>query len=97
MDDRELHSAASLAKQFEMSLRALQRLFNDYVGVGPKWVINRYRIHEAIARVQAGHAVSWAALAQELGYFDQAHFINDFRKLVGETPADYASERSARR
>ena len=97
VDDRELHSAAALAKQFEMSLRALQRLFNDYVGIGPKWVINRYRMHEAIARVQAGHAVSWAALAQELGYFDQAHFITDFRKLVGETPAIYASEWSARR
>lgn len=46
-----------------MSLRTLQRLFNDYVGIGPKWVINRYRIHEAIARVQAGNAVSWAAYA----------------------------------
>src|SRR5450830_737801 len=97
VDDRELHSAAALARQFEMSLRALQRLFNDYVGIGPKWVINRYRMHEAIARVQAGQAVSWAALAQELGYFDQAHFISDFRKLVDETPASYASEWSARR
>ena len=73
-----------------MSLRALQRLFNDAVGVGPKWVINRYRMHEAVARVQAGQPVSWAALAQDLGYFDQAHFIADFRKLVGRTPGDYA-------
>jgi AraC-like DNA-binding protein len=95
MDDRELHNAATFAKQFEMSLRAVQRLFNDYVGIGPKWVINRYRMHEAIAQVHAGNAVSWAALAQELGYFDQAHFVTDFRKLVGKTPSGYASERSA--
>lgn len=89
VDDRELHAAGALAERFGMSLRALQRLFNEHVGIGPKWVINRYRIHEAIARVQGGHAVSWAALAQDLGYFDQAHFIADFRRLIGSTPADY--------
>ena len=89
VDDRELHGADALAERFNMSLRALQRLFNEYVGIGPRWVINRYRIHEAIARVQAGESVSWASLAQELGYFDQAHFISDFRRLVGKTPADY--------
>jgi AraC-like DNA-binding protein len=88
--DLDLHSAEELARRFDMSLRALQRLFSEYVGVGPKWVIKRYRMHEAVARVQAGQPVSWAALAQDLGYFDQAHFIADFRKLVGKTPGDYA-------
>jgi len=90
VDDRDLHAADELARRFGMTLRALQRLFSDYVGVAPKWVIQRYRLHEALARVQAGEAVAWAALAQELGYFDQAHFIADFRKLVGRTPAEYA-------
>lgn len=90
VDDRELLSADELAARFGMTLRALQRLFSEYVGIGPKWVIQRYRLHEALARVQAGEAVAWAALAQDLGYFDQAHFIADFRKLVGRTPADYA-------
>jgi AraC-like DNA-binding protein len=94
--DLALHSAEELARRFDMSLRALQRLFNEFVGVGPKWVIKRYRMHEAVARVQAGQPVSWAALAQDLGYFDQAHFIADFRKLVGRTPGDYARERHPR-
>ena len=89
-DDLELHSVDALAGRFATSVRALQRLFNDYVGVGPKWVIKRYRMHEAVARVQAGQPVSWAALAQDLGYFDQAHFSADFRRLVGKTPGDYA-------
>ena len=95
-DDIELHSADELARRFDMTLRALQRLFNEFVGIGPKWVIKRYRMHEAVARVQAGQPVSWAALAQDLGYFDQAHFIADFRKLVGRTPGDYARERHPR-
>jgi AraC-like DNA-binding protein len=87
--DLDLHSADELARCFGLSLRALQRLFSDCVGVGPKWVIQRHRLHEAVARVQAGRPVAWAALAQDLGYFDQAHFIADFRKLVGYTPGDY--------
>ena len=88
--DLELRAASELAQRFGLSLRALQRLFSEYVGVGPKWVINRYRIHEAVARVQEGQPASWAHLAQALGYFDQAHFIADFRRLTGRTPGDYA-------
>jgi len=95
-DDRALLSVARLAERCEMSVRALQRLFGEYVGASPKWVINRYRMHEAVARVQAGQPVAWAALAQDLGYFDQAHFIADFRKLVGKTPGDYAKDHVAR-
>lgn len=94
--DPELRTAQQLAERFSLSLRALQRLFNDCVGVGPKWVLNRYRLHEAVARVQAGQPVAWAALAQELGYFDQAHFIADFRRLVGCTPGDYARAQAPR-
>jgi AraC-like DNA-binding protein len=41
--------------------------------------------------------VAWAVLAQELGYFDQAHFISDFKKLVGRTPADYERAEAAPR
>lgn len=89
-DDLTIRSAQQLADQFGMTLRALQRLCSEHVGVGPKWVINRYRMHEAVARVQAGEVVAWAALAQDLGYFDQAHFIADFRRLTGRTPGDYA-------
>ncbi|MFZ6779906.1 DUF6597 domain-containing transcriptional factor [Undibacterium sp. Ji83W] len=69
--------------------RSLQRLFQKYVGIGPKWVIQRYRLHEALAQVQAGKTLSWTDLAQELGYFDQAHFVRDFRQLVGMTPREY--------
>lgn len=72
-----------------LNKRGLQRLFQKYVGVGPKWVIQRYRLHEAIAQVQAGKALSWTALALELGYFDQAHFVRDFRQLVGMAPGEY--------
>jgi AraC-like DNA-binding protein len=88
-DDRSLTSVEQLAERSKLSRRALQRLFQHYVGVGPKWVISRYRLHEAVAQLQAGTSVALPQLALELGYFDQAHFIRDFRKLVGRSPADY--------
>lgn len=70
--------------------RSLQRLFGRYVGVGPKWVIGRYRLHEAAERLAAGGRIDLAQMAQDLGYFDQPHFIRDFRRLVGRAPGDYA-------
>ena len=71
--------------------RTLQRLFERYVGVSPKWVLRRYRVHEAAARLaDGGSTITWAEVAAELGYFDQSHFIRDFTAAVGMTPAAYA-------
>lgn len=70
--------------------RALQRLFRQFVGVSPKWAVGRYRIHEALEHIHSEANPAWADLAVALGYFDQAHFINDFKALVGCTPRQYA-------
>jgi AraC-like DNA-binding protein len=86
--DRTLLRVEELARHARMSTRALQRLFADHVGVGPKWVIRRYRIHEAIER--AGGDINWAALAADLGYADQAHLVRDFTAATGTSPAAYA-------
>jgi AraC-like DNA-binding protein len=88
--DRELTRVEHLVERHALGKRALQRLFNDYVGASPKWVIARYRLHEAIEQLARGAPPDWVALALQLGYFDQAHFIRDFRKLVGRTPGEYA-------
>jgi AraC-like DNA-binding protein len=78
-----------LAQQSGYGLRTLQRLFQEYVGVSPKWVIRRYRLHEVLERLHQGGRVDVAQLAPELGYVDQAHLINDFRNLAGYTPEAY--------
>jgi AraC-like DNA-binding protein len=54
-------------------------------------VLRRLRLQEAAERMADG-AGDWAALAVDLGYFDQAHFINDFRRVVGRSPAEYAAQ-----
>lgn len=88
--DRELTGVDEAAARIGLGKRALQRLFRRYVGVGPKWVILRARIHDATDRLAGGGAVNWAELALDLGYFDQAHFVRDFKALVGVAPATYA-------
>ena len=85
---------AEVATTFGMRQRTLERLFRRYVGVGPKWVIQRYRLHEAAAQLAGGRR-GMSSLALELGYYDQAHFIRDFKAIIGSSPLAYA-RRSAR-
>jgi AraC-like DNA-binding protein len=81
-----------LADSAGLSARSLQQLFSDYVGVSPKWVIRRFRLHEAADQLAHGEEVDLTTLALSLGYFDQAHFTSDFRKLVGQTPGRYREQ-----
>lgn len=89
--DRAILNVNELVRQFGLTKRTLQRLFAKYVGVSPKWVIQRYRLLEAAERIgQAEPSAGYADLALELGYSDQAHFVRDFKAIVGVTPGAYA-------
>jgi AraC-like DNA-binding protein len=86
----ERHRVEDVVERFGIAPRTLQRLFARYVGVSPKWVLRRYRLHEAAARLAAEQDRTWAEVAAELGYFDQSHFIRDFTAAIGLTPVAYA-------
>ena len=81
--------ADALAARARVSLRTLQRLFTEYVGIGPKWVIQRYRILDAAAAAHDAHIPDWAELAAGLGFSDQAHLTRAFTQVVGAPPAAY--------
>ena len=85
----ELTSARELAARFGMTARTLQRLFDVYVGLPPKWVIDRYRMLEAVETLNAGAEAGLTELAHRLGYFDQAAFNHAFEKLTGKSPSHY--------
>jgi AraC-like DNA-binding protein len=88
--DPALLRVDELAEALGTGTRRPQRIFAEYVGVAPKWVIRRYRMQEAANRAGAG--VDWAALSAELGYADQAHFTRDFSRVIGISPAQYARD-----
>jgi AraC-like DNA-binding protein len=90
MADRDIARVADVTDRTGIGTRRLQRLFATYVGVPPKWVIRRARLHEAVERLDRGDDLDLAFLARELGYFDQAHFARDFRAAVGRPPTAYA-------
>jgi AraC-like DNA-binding protein len=95
-DRREIRRAEQLARLAGVSLRTLQRLFTDNVGIGPKWVIARFRILEAAAAAHAEEPVDWAGLAQDLGFSDQAHLVRVFTQVVGTPPASYERDPATR-
>jgi AraC-like DNA-binding protein len=88
--ERGILKVEDLVERYGMNKRTLQRLFARYVGVSPKWVIQRYRLHEAAEQLATGAPVNQAEIALSLGYSDQAHFIRDFKAIVGVSPAAYA-------
>jgi len=87
--DADLMTVAKVARQAGLSPRSLQRLFETHVGVGPKWVIDRFRMLSAVEALNRGEAVGLTGLAHELGYFDQAHFAHRFAALTGMSPSRY--------
>lgn len=91
MSDSSLRRVDQLASACGLSVRGLQRMFGDYVGVSPKWVMRRARLHEAASRADGGEPVDWAALALDLGYADQAHLTRDFTATIGVPPSRYAA------
>jgi AraC-like DNA-binding protein len=91
INDPGLRRVDQLSAESGMTARSLQRLFADYVGVSPKWVMRRARLHEAAEHADSGEPVDWAALASDLGYADQAHLTRDFTVTIGVPPTRYAA------
>lgn len=83
-------TVATLAARLGTTPRSLQRLFADWVGVSPKWVLQRHRVHLAAEMLGRDPALDLAGLASAVGYYDQAHFTGDFVRAVGVAPGEYA-------
>ena len=90
---RELAASARLAETAErigVSERHLRNLFARDVGLSPKHFARISRVRRVLS--MAGRE-RWATVAEEAGYFDQAHMISDFRSLMGVPPGAYVSGR----
>ncbi|MFJ3408089.1 helix-turn-helix domain-containing protein [Promicromonospora sp. NPDC090134] len=83
-------SVTALADRVGSTPRSLQRLFADWVGVSPKWVLQRHRVHLAAELLGRDPELDLAGLAAAVGYYDQAHFTGDFVRAVGVPPGEYA-------
>lgn len=91
----EVRRVGQICDEFHLTERSLQRLTTRRLGLTPKWLIQRRRLHDAAERLRAGGDVDLGTVAAELGYADQAHFTRDFRTATGVTPGAFQSERPA--
>jgi AraC-like DNA-binding protein len=76
-----------------VSVRTLQKLFKDYVGVPAKWAIERTRIVEVVRALEHRRTCDLATIATEFGYCDQSHMTNAFRTSTGVTPREFHQRR----
>lgn len=88
----EIIRVSQLAALAGVNERRLHRLFVDYVGAAPKWVIMRCRLQDAAARAAADPEVDWGELAAELGFADQAHLTRAFSQVIGTPPGAYVAQ-----
>lgn len=79
-----------LARVSGVGTRQLERLFRERVGIPPKLFLRIVRFQEVLRAARSGRpSPGWAATAAAHGFYDQAHFINDFKAFVGQTPGNW--------
>ncbi len=79
----------NLYQKIGYSQKHFTEMFKNHVGVTPKAYTKILRFQKAIGEVEAEGDTNWALIANDCGFYDQAHFINDFKFFSGFTPEDY--------
>jgi AraC-like DNA-binding protein len=82
-------TVAGLADSVKVSIKSLERHFLERVGLYPKMFARIARFNATIRHVGACPHSTWHDVVHRFGYYDQAHFIKEFKKFSGKTPSDY--------
>lgn len=84
---------AELAESCGVTPRHLRRVFSREVGISPKAYAKTIQLNAVISALQSGEMDAMHQIALKHGYYDQAHFIRDFSRLVGNNPTDFLASR----
>jgi AraC-like DNA-binding protein len=93
---REIQYARPLTAvtdQIGLSTRRFSQLFGEQVGLSPKRYQRVMRFQDVLRRIYASAPLDWADVALDCGFFDQAHFIHEFRAFSGLSPTEYMAQR----
>ena len=85
---------AEVVQATGFSPRRFIEIFRRDVGMTPKLFCRVRRFQRVLQRITSGRPVNWADVALDCGYFDQAHFIHDFRNFSGVNPTKYLADHS---
>ncbi|HEX3879352.1 MAG TPA: helix-turn-helix domain-containing protein [Bryobacteraceae bacterium] len=89
MNEPHVARVADVIDETGFSARRFIQLFREQAGLAPKVFCRVQRFQRALRRIVSGSEVEWAEVALEAGYFDQSHFIHDFRAFSGINPTAY--------
>jgi AraC-like DNA-binding protein len=89
-------SVRDIAKKVGLSQRRFAQVFAQEVGLTPKLFCRLRRFQRAFASLRQTRLPDWSQVVTECGYFDQSHFIRDFRNFAGLQPTEYLCQRSSR-
>lgn len=78
-----------------LSTRKLERLFSKYIGVSPKRFMNIVRFEECARDIISGNESSLTDISYRNGYYDQPHFVKNFKGYTGYAPRDFQSDKPA--
>jgi len=84
---------AELSDEFGLSSRRLEQVVRTDVGLSLKSYQRLQRFRRALVRIDAAARAGWAVFALDRGYYDQSHFVNEFRAHAGLTPSAYLASR----
>jgi AraC-like DNA-binding protein len=80
---------SEVADKTGLSSRRFIELFKQHIGMTPKLFCRVRRFQAVLKSITSGQLMNWSGTALDCGYFDQAHFIHDFRAFSGINPAKY--------
>jgi len=78
-----------VAGEFSLSYKSLYRMFVEEVGLTPKMYLKILRFNLACRMLSRQPSVSWADLVDRCGYYDQSHFIHEFKAIMKKSPLQY--------
>jgi AraC-like DNA-binding protein len=92
---RLLNSNEDFAQLNDSEYKTVMRLFIDVTGISPKEYIQIKRINQSLAQISQKKDIKSHELADMLGFYDSAHFTNEFKKYTGKTPKSFKNEISS--
>lgn len=78
-----------VAREFNISYKSLYRMFVDEFGLTPKMYLKILRFNHACWLLNKQPFVSWVDLVERCGYYDQSHFIHEFKTIMKQSPRQY--------
>jgi AraC-like DNA-binding protein len=101
MAEPHVTTVAGVTDQIGLSPKRFIQVFRDQTGFTPKVFCRIRRFQQALDHMEGctegRGSVEWADVALDCGYFDQAHFIHDFRAFSGINPTSYLAHRTPHR